>query len=170
MFLIAAFREGIGWGLAVMFLPFAAMVFLIVHWYEAKKAFVVQLTGFGVACASLWIGLSQGVSGADNSWMDMASLIESGDFNVSAESGSWEVDASAYAEGPSPSGEESMILPEGMMDPLALKGKTLSEVDALLGRPRMRLQRDRKVILNYPGFTLSSEDGRIVTWVEVDEE
>ena len=45
-FLIAAFREGILWGLGVVFLPFVSLVFLIVNWQRAKGAFFLQLYGF----------------------------------------------------------------------------------------------------------------------------
>ncbi len=45
MFLIAAFRESVLWGLAVIFVPFASLAFLIIHWQEAKKAFLLQIVG-----------------------------------------------------------------------------------------------------------------------------
>ena len=44
-FIIAAFREGILWGLAVMVLPIVPLIFLIVHWHRAKGPFFVQLYG-----------------------------------------------------------------------------------------------------------------------------
>lgn len=46
LFIISAFREGILWGLAVMFLPIVPLIFLIVHWHRAKGAFFIQLYGF----------------------------------------------------------------------------------------------------------------------------
>ena len=48
LFLIAAFRESIWWGLACLFLPIVSFFFLIVHWPEAKKPFFLQLIGFAV--------------------------------------------------------------------------------------------------------------------------
>jgi hypothetical protein len=45
VFIISAFREGILWGLAVLFLPFVSLVFLIVHWHRAKDGFFLQLYG-----------------------------------------------------------------------------------------------------------------------------
>jgi len=44
-FIIAAFRESILWGLAVMFLPIVPLIFLIVHWHRAKGPFFIQLYG-----------------------------------------------------------------------------------------------------------------------------
>lgn len=43
MFLVAAFRESIWWGLACLFIPIVQLIFLIVHWREARKPFFLQL-------------------------------------------------------------------------------------------------------------------------------
>ena len=48
LFLVAAFRESIWWGLACLFIPIVSLFFLIVHWPEAKKPFFIQLFGFAV--------------------------------------------------------------------------------------------------------------------------
>jgi FtsH-binding integral membrane protein len=48
MFLVAAFRESIWWGLACLFLPFVSFFFLIVHWSKARRPFFLQLFGLGV--------------------------------------------------------------------------------------------------------------------------
>ncbi len=48
MFLIAAFREGALWGLAVLFLPLAPLIFLVSYWDQAKKGFLIQLGGAGL--------------------------------------------------------------------------------------------------------------------------
>ena len=45
MMLIAAFHTSIGWFLAYLFLPFGSLVFLIVHWAEAKVSFLLQVAG-----------------------------------------------------------------------------------------------------------------------------
>lgn len=45
LFIISAFREGILWGLAVLFLPIVPLIFLIVHWHRAKGPFFIQLYG-----------------------------------------------------------------------------------------------------------------------------
>lgn len=40
---IKAFRAGTGWGLAVLFLPFAVVVFAIKYWDEARKPFLLHV-------------------------------------------------------------------------------------------------------------------------------
>lgn len=42
-FIIVTFRQSILWGLASLFLPFASVIFLIVHWREAKAPFMLFL-------------------------------------------------------------------------------------------------------------------------------
>lgn len=46
-FIIAAFRESILWGLAVLFLPIVPLIFLVLHWQRAKGPFFIQLYGLG---------------------------------------------------------------------------------------------------------------------------
>jgi hypothetical protein len=46
--LVVAFQEGIGWGLACLLLPFVSIVFVILHWEDAKSPFLTSLAG-GVA-------------------------------------------------------------------------------------------------------------------------
>lgn len=48
MFLVAAFRESVLWGLGCIFLPIVQLFFLVVHWQEAKKAFGIQLLGIAI--------------------------------------------------------------------------------------------------------------------------
>jgi glutaredoxin len=46
MVIVAAFRQSVLWGLAYLFLPFAAFVFIIKYWAEAKAGFVTSMVGF----------------------------------------------------------------------------------------------------------------------------
>ncbi len=55
LFLVAAFRTSIWWGLACLFLPIVSLFFLIVHWSEAKKPFFLQLAGFVVILVGAFI-------------------------------------------------------------------------------------------------------------------
>ncbi len=43
MFEIAAFRKGALWGLGCLIIPGVALVFLIMHWQDAKKSFLIGL-------------------------------------------------------------------------------------------------------------------------------
>lgn len=44
-FLVVAFRQSIWWGLGSIFIPFVSLIFLIIHWGDAKKPFFVSLLG-----------------------------------------------------------------------------------------------------------------------------
>ena len=52
-FLVAAFKESVLWGLAVFFLPFVGLIFLILHWDKAAKPFLVELLGAGLFIAGM---------------------------------------------------------------------------------------------------------------------
>jgi hypothetical protein len=43
--IVKAFQESVGWGIAVLLVPFANLVFAIKHWGVAKKPFLLSLVG-----------------------------------------------------------------------------------------------------------------------------
>lgn len=43
--LVVAFKQSVVWGLVVLFVPFAALVFVVKYWDVTKTAFVVNLVG-----------------------------------------------------------------------------------------------------------------------------
>lgn len=47
-FLIAAFKQSILWGLGCILLAPISLVFLFLHWPEAKNPFFLQLVGLGI--------------------------------------------------------------------------------------------------------------------------
>ena len=47
-FIIETFSESILWGLACLIIPFASLVFLVLHWDRAGKPFLYSLAGTGV--------------------------------------------------------------------------------------------------------------------------
>ncbi len=49
--LLAAFKTSVLWGLLVLFIPPAAILFLILHWQAAKGAFQLQLLGLALVFA-----------------------------------------------------------------------------------------------------------------------
>ena len=53
MMIIAAFRRSALWGVAYLFVPFAALVFLIKYWQESKAGFVISTIGAVLACGAL---------------------------------------------------------------------------------------------------------------------
>ena len=57
MVLIAAFRVGILWGLAVLFLPgIVHLIFVIMYWREAKSGVLVQLAAIPVVILAVVMG------------------------------------------------------------------------------------------------------------------
>jgi hypothetical protein len=43
--LIVAFRESVLWGIGCLLIPLVSLIFVISHWDEAKKPFLIQLAG-----------------------------------------------------------------------------------------------------------------------------
>lgn len=43
--LINAFKESILWGLASLFIPLVALVFVFMHWADNKKPFLIYIAG-----------------------------------------------------------------------------------------------------------------------------
>ncbi len=41
--LIVAFQESILWGLGCLFVPFVGLIFVVMHWENAAKPFLVQI-------------------------------------------------------------------------------------------------------------------------------
>ena len=48
MILIKAFKAGIGWGLASLFIPFVILVFAIKEWGECKQGVMLWVASLGL--------------------------------------------------------------------------------------------------------------------------
>lgn len=46
--LIIAFRTSVLWGLGYLLVPFVSLIFVILHWDEAKSPFLRKLLGAGL--------------------------------------------------------------------------------------------------------------------------
>lgn len=46
--LVKAFQESILWGLASLFIPIVGLVFVITHWQDAGKPFLIYLAGLAI--------------------------------------------------------------------------------------------------------------------------
>jgi len=53
-FIVIAFRQSVVWGLVVIFVPFASLVFLVKYWQQAKTSFFIQLIGTVLYFAGTW--------------------------------------------------------------------------------------------------------------------
>jgi hypothetical protein len=58
--LIAAFRISVLWGIASLFIPFVSLVFVIVHWPNAKRPFAINALGLIIMFAGFF--LAEGTS------------------------------------------------------------------------------------------------------------
>jgi hypothetical protein len=159
LFLIKAFSEGFLWGLAVLFIPFASLFFLIKFWSEAKNAFLMQLGGTLIAFMGLGIGIASGAK-QFSAEMDLAGLDLGGLEDV--------LDIESGLDVP----EEPAQRPARMIDetpPMDFEdmedfvGRPLAEVRRTLGAPRGRLEADGKTVYFYPHFEIISDDGVTVT-------
>ncbi|MBT3375143.1 MAG: hypothetical protein HN742_31005 [Lentisphaerae bacterium] len=55
MFLITAFRESVLWGLGCIFLSPVSLIFLFLHWRDAKKPFLIHFAGVLLVFAGIWL-------------------------------------------------------------------------------------------------------------------
>jgi len=58
---ILAFRQSLLWGLATVFIPFAALVFAVMFWDEAKRPFFISIAGSAVATLAAFLAVGAGV-------------------------------------------------------------------------------------------------------------
>lgn len=54
--LVAAFKESVFWGLLCIFVSPTMIVFVVLHWDDAKGPFLVQLAGMGLIILSVIVG------------------------------------------------------------------------------------------------------------------
>jgi hypothetical protein len=54
--LIAAFRESVLWGLGCLLISPVSVIFLFIHWDEAKNPFLLQLAGIGLILLGIFMG------------------------------------------------------------------------------------------------------------------
>ncbi len=59
--LVKAFQASILWGLAYLFIPFAALIFVITHWDEAGKPFLYSLLSIPIIMFGMFL-IPQNVS------------------------------------------------------------------------------------------------------------
>jgi hypothetical protein len=55
-FLIETFRSGVLWGLGSLFVPFVSLIWLVLHWRQGSKPFLLQLAGMGVGAFGMMMG------------------------------------------------------------------------------------------------------------------
>ena len=60
MLLVAAFKESVVWGLVYLFVPFGALVFVAMHWNQAKHAFVWNVGAVIIMIAAVILAIATG--------------------------------------------------------------------------------------------------------------
>jgi len=150
MFLVAAFRESALWGLAVIFLPFASLVFLIKYWSDVKRAFLVQLLGMLLGLLGFGTGVATGLGSYGERMPFLEALVSEED-----EAGA------AWAE--SPRGGAEPERPDAAEPRSSYVGLTLAEVRERLGAPPRVLTAGGVTTYFYPEVEIVSEDGVTVT-------
>lgn len=151
MFLVAAFRVSVLWGLAVLFLsPFANIIFLTKYWYEAKQAFLLQLFGMLMVFAAIFSGMGQGMQGV------RTKVLEHAPASIQAEL--VEKEEEAILRPP-----ESVLRKPDERSREDYTGLTLLEVRNRLGTPPASMEANGVVTYYYPGMELVSKDGVTVT-------
>lgn len=156
MFLVAAFRTGILWGLATMFLPFAGFLFLCMHWDAVRRSFLVQFIGFLIACGGLWAALAGAghAAGTDDGGAVFGSLPPG------------IADKLQTGIQPLRDAIESRASARKMASAEEYLGLPVEDVKRKLGRPQGEMTLQGKSAFLYEHFTLLSEDGATITAVQ----
>lgn len=155
LFLVAAFRQSVPWGLAVLLLPFAALVFLFMHWSQAKRAFMVQLLGTLIGILVFILGGRSVVASVKSSIP-----LPQGPDQLGASFESLTQSAASTWKGDPPATNPASTY----------VGKTLKEVVDILGEPTASLAADGIVTYFYPKLELVAEDGIHVSFQCVSKE
>ena len=166
MLIIAAFRVSVVWGLCVLFLGPAGLVFLIMHWDDAKKAFGVQLLGLLLFVASFGMTMSKGASVMEPL---LQKLVDSGLPEAQLEV-LQKMAPELQVPEPSTAQPAQPVQPVrvGDKEPKDFVGATLAEAREKLGRPKGEMKSGGEICLLYDRFTVFSADGQTVSHVEVE--
>jgi hypothetical protein len=68
--LIKAFQTHVGWGICYLFVPFAALVFVIKHWEICKKPFLMSLISIPLIAAGMAIAVIPAMNEAGNAFQE----------------------------------------------------------------------------------------------------
>jgi thioredoxin 1 len=168
MLIVAAFRVSVVWGLCVFLLgpAGAGLVFLIMHWGNAKKAFGVQILGLLLFLASFGMAVSQGAPlleplfqkvvdwGLPEAQLEVLQKMAPG--------------LQVHEASETPSAKPAKPVRLDGKNPTAFVGVTLEEAREKLGRPKGEMKSGGEISLLYDSFTLFSADGQTVSHVEVE--
>ncbi len=75
MLAVAAFKESMLWGFLVLFVPFAAFVYVALHWQEAKRGFLVSVASIVIGVIGFGMFFTGAASMAAAKAQEQAALI-----------------------------------------------------------------------------------------------
>lgn len=158
--LIAAFRIHVGWGLAVLFLPPASLVFLFLHWPEAKSPFLNQILGLLI----FFVGAGIGSFGLSKDSGMMLAMLEDMPLPTEFRHGSYDPwDTGEPVGVDSSSGRESLGISGAL--PLEIIGWPIEDVRMFFGRPLGESQTGQRRVLVYERFLVVCDNGEEVSAV-----
>jgi hypothetical protein len=162
-FLIAAFRVSALWGIAVLFLPFANIFFLIKHWYDAKRPFQYQFLGFLMLIIGSAMTFRAGAQVANGKMTQFEEELKKQlmEINIGQEG---EVPPGVN-DGTNGTGAQAdyVMRYQGEVKDLRMVGQTLQQAREQLGPPKGILRTERGVTYFYPGLELVAQDGRTIS-------
>jgi hypothetical protein len=197
MMLVVSFKTSVGWGLAVMFIPFAVFVFIFKYWDKAQKPVAVYVLGMAMGYLGVW--QLQGADLANDDWgaLDQirVALVEGMKDGSSFDSGSGQTTASiadSSASADSAKGESFLsdilkasekedgqssivdVLTDSTVEtPVSTErqwvGEKIDDVIDELGAPTARFKRGQTVFILYGQLELVSDNGVTITSQSFDK-
>ena len=171
MLIVAAFKEGIAWGLCVALFPLVGLIFIVMHWGSAKKAFQIQMLGTSFILLAVGVAVATGVRDA-SAWVDSReeAMVENysedgAETSASASGDGWR-QLMAHSEPKTDSSPASSVLAPPAARSSAdgeYAGMTLEQVRGLRGDPKGVLEADGRTIWLYDRLEIISSDGVNVT-------
>ena len=170
MLFIAAFRTGIGWGLSVLFLPFAPLIYIIMHWSEAWPAMKVQLLAFlmlVIAVVLFVVGAGKGGGTAVTGQLSgLQAQLEEQMEVVSNEDAVDERETATTTTTTNGTGivSDAWVEPQSEWSETNLVGATYWDVVGILGTPRGTMKDHKgQTVYYYEKWELISADGKVIS-------
>jgi thiol-disulfide isomerase/thioredoxin len=162
--LVVAFRKSIGWGLAVLLIPFAQLVFVIKNWGIARAPFWIQLIAFVLMTSCfVSVGLRGGTAVAEMITRAATAPATSGEvlrrFDLPGAPINAPVAATNTPHIPTPD--------EFRENPRLLIGMPIAEMDHLIGKSKGTMKTSKTTVMFYENFFLFSANGTTVSDVQI---
>jgi thiol-disulfide isomerase/thioredoxin len=185
VFVVAAFRAHVGWGIAVLLVPLAGLAFLITHWPEARKGFWIQMLGMALMISGLGIAFvtmgeealrqvprrahMPAIPQLPRALTAAVPRLAGGAAHPTG------TVAVAVSPGRAPGRGDAAVAPPGsppaaelMNDPQTFVGRSLADVKAAMGPPKGRMMVGQRTCLLYDGVSVFSDDGMTVATIQFD--